>query len=130
MPFSEILNVVLPTFIAILVGYVIGRTIKIDLTGVIDIVFYVGLPALAFVSILSQQIVLLDAAKVWASALIVTFGCGAIAWVLFKLKREHHSSLYLPISLPNTVNIPFPIISLAYGSAGHSSRPFITFLIS
>ena len=118
MPFTEILNVILPTFIAIVIGYGIGKTVRIDMTGVVDIVFYVGLPALAFVSILSQQIVLLDAAKVWVSALIVTFGCGAVGWVLFKLKREKHSGLYLPISLPNTVNIPFPIISLAYGSAG------------
>ena len=87
MPYTEILNVILPTFIAILIGYAIGKTVRIDMTGVIDIVFYVGLPALAFVSILSQQIVLLDAAKVWASALIVTFGCGATGWLIFKLMR-------------------------------------------
>jgi malate permease and related proteins len=118
MPYSEILRVVLPTFIAIVIGYVLGKTIKINMSGVVDIVFYIGLPALAFVSILSQQIVLMDAAKVWASNLMVTLGCGLIGWLVFKFKKEKHSGLYLPISLPNTVNIPFPIISLAYGSAG------------
>ncbi len=118
MPYSEILRVILPTFIAILIGYVLGKKIKIDMSGVVDIVFYIGLPALVFVSILSQQIVLIDAAKVWASGLMVTSGCWLIAWLVFKIKKEKHSGLYLPISLPNTVNIPFPIISLAYGSAG------------
>ncbi|MBN1188653.1 MAG: AEC family transporter [Dehalococcoidales bacterium] len=118
MPYSEILRVVLPTFIAILIGYILGKTIKIDMSGVVDIVFYVGLPALAFVSILSQQIVLMDAAKVWASNLLVTLGCGLAGWLVFRVKKEKHTGLYLPISLPNTVNIPFPIISLAYGSAG------------
>jgi malate permease and related proteins len=118
MPYTDILNVILPTFITILIGYILGKLVKLDVAGVVDVVFYVGLPALAFVSILSQEIVLLDAAKIWASALLVTFGCGLAAWVIFKLKREKHSSLYLPISLPNTVNIPFPIISLAYGTAG------------
>jgi malate permease and related proteins len=118
MPYSEILRVILPTFITILIGYILGKTIKINMSGVVDIVFYVGLPALAFVSILSQNIVLMDAAKVWASGLIVTFGCGAIGWLIFKIKKEKHNGLYLPISLPNTVNIPFPIISLAYGPAG------------
>jgi predicted permease len=118
MPYTEILNVVLPTFITILIGYLIGKVVRIDLTGVIDIVFYVGLPALAFVSILNQQIVLLDAAKVWASAIMVSLGCGAAGWVLFKALKTRHLGLYLPISLPNTVNIPFPIISLAYGPAG------------
>jgi malate permease and related proteins len=118
MPFSEILNVILPTFITILIGYVIGKIIKIDMSGVVDVVFYIGLPALAFVSISSKEIVFLDAVKIWASALMVTVGCAAIAWVIFKLLKKRHSGLYLPISLPNTVNIPFPIISLAYGSAG------------
>lgn len=118
MPYSEILNVVLPTFIAILIGYIIGKTVAIDMAGVVDIIFYVGLPALAFVSILSQHIVLLDAIKVWASVLIISGGCAAGAWILFKVRREKHTSLYLPIFLSNTVNIPFPIISLAYGAAG------------
>ena len=118
MPFSEILNVILPTFITILIGYIVGKIVKIDLTSIIDIVFYVGLPALAFVSILDQQIVLLDAAKVWISVLIVSLGCGALGWLLFRVLKTRHSGLYLPISLPNTVNIPFPIVSLAYGPAG------------
>jgi malate permease and related proteins len=118
MPYSEVLNVILPTFIAILIGYVVGKIVKLDMTGVIDLVFYVGLPALAFVSILKQEIILLDAAKIWASALIVSFGCGLVSWGLFKTLKTKHSGLYLPISLPNTVNIPFPIISLAYGPIG------------
>jgi malate permease and related proteins len=118
MPYSELLNVVLPTFITILIGYTVGKLIKIDMTGVVDIVFYIGLPALAFVSILSHDIIFLDAAKVWVSVLMVSFGCAAVAWILFRIMKTRHSGLYLPISLPNTVNIPFPIISLAYGSSG------------
>lgn len=118
MAYSDVLNVILPTFITILIGYLLGKLVKIDLTGVVDVIFFVGLPALAFTSIIRQQIFLIEAAKVWASALIVTFGCGALGWLIFKLKKEKHSALYLPISLPNTVNIPFPIISLAYGSSG------------
>jgi malate permease and related proteins len=118
MPYTEILNVVLPTFITIIIGYVIGKTIKIEMSGVVDIIFYIGLPCLVFVSILNQEIVLVDAVKVWVSALIVTCGCGAVGWLLFKVLKEKHSGLYLPIALPNTVNIPFPIISLAYGPAG------------
>jgi predicted permease len=118
MPYTEILNVVLPTFIAILIGYIIGKFIRIDINGVIEIVFYIGLPALAFVSILNQQIVLLDALKIWVSVLAVSLGCGVLGWILFRILKTKHSGLYLPITLPNTVNVPFPIISLAYGPAG------------
>jgi predicted permease len=118
VPFSEVLNITLPTFFTIIIGYIVGKTFKISITGIIDVVFYIGLPALAFVSILSKQIVLLDAVKVWAAYLMGVIACCAIAWLVFKIKREKHSGLYLPIFSPNTVNVPFPIISLAYGSPG------------
>jgi malate permease and related proteins len=118
MPYGDIINVVLPTFITILIGFTLGKLIKLDILGVIDVVFYVGLPALAFTSILNQPIAPLEAVKIWAATIIVSLGCGAAAWLLFKALKSRHSGLYLPISLPNTVNIPFPIISLAYGSAG------------
>jgi malate permease and related proteins len=118
MSYTEILNVILPTFITIIIGYVIGKLIRIDITAIIDIVFYVGLPALAFVSILNQQIIFFDALKIWVSVVLVSLGCAAIGWILFKIMKTRHTGLYLPISLPNTVNVPFPIISLAYGPAG------------
>ncbi len=89
-----------------------------DMSAIVDVVFYVGLPALAFVSMLDKKIVLLDAAKVWAAALIIMFGCGIVAWIVFKIIRQKHSGLYIPISIMNAVNIPFPIIYLVYGSEG------------
>jgi hypothetical protein len=67
---------------------------------------------------LNKKIVLLDATKIWASALIIIIGCGIIAWLVFKIIGQKHSGLYIPISIMNTVNIPFPIIYLAYGPEG------------
>jgi predicted permease len=70
------------------------------------------------VSLINKEIVLLDAAKMWASSLIIMFGCMAVAWVVFKVIGQKHSGLYIPISMMNTVNIPFPVIYLAYGAEG------------
>lgn len=114
----NILDVILPTFIVILIGYLLGRIKKLDMTAIVELVFYIGLPALAFTSVVDKTIVLLDATKVWASELIVMFGCGLAAWIVFKIIRQKHSGLYIPILIMNTVNIPFPIISLAYGAEG------------
>jgi len=114
----ELLNIILPTFIVILVGYIFGKIAKVDLSVVVDIVLYIGLPALAFTSMLEKDIVLLEATKVWAAALIIMFGCGAVAWIVFKILKQKHSGLYIPILMMNTVNIPFPILYLAYGSEG------------
>ena len=114
----DILNIVLPTFIVIFIGYLLGKITKMDMSAIVDIIFYVGLPAIAFVSMLDKKIVLLDATKIWASVLIIMLGCGIVAWLVFKMIGQKHSGLYIPISMMNTVNIPFPIIYLAYGSEG------------
>ena len=105
MGLADILNIMLPTFIVILIGYIYGKITKMDMSAVVNVVLYIGLPALAFVSMLEKKIVLLDAAKVWAAALIIIFGCGAVAWIVFKIIRQKHSGLYIPISIMNTVNI-------------------------
>lgn len=115
---ANILNVVLPTFIVILIGFLLGKKKKMDMSAVVDVAMYIGLPALAFTSMLEKEIILQDAIKVWASALIIMLGCGIISWVIFRILKQKHSGLYIPISIMNTVNIPFPIIYLAFGSAG------------
>jgi len=114
----DILNIVLPTFIVILIGFFFGKIKKIDMSAVVDLAVYIAVPALAFTSMLEKEIILQDALKVWAAALIIMFGCGIAAFIIFKILKQKHSGLYIPISIMNTVNIPFPIIYLAFGSAG------------
>jgi predicted permease len=114
----DLANIILPTFIVILIGFFFGQTRRVDMTAVVDIALYIGLPALVFTSMLKKPIILEDAMKVWASALIIMIGCGAVAWLVFKALKKEHSGLYIPISIMNTVNIPFPIIYLAFGSEG------------
>jgi predicted permease len=114
----DILNIVLPTFLVILVGFLFGKIKRIDMSAVVEVAIYIGMPALAFTSMLDKDIVLLDASKVWASAVIIILGCGILAWVIFKLLRQKHSGLFVSIAMMNSVNIPFPITYLAFGSEG------------
>jgi malate permease and related proteins len=114
----DIINVIVPTFFAILVGYLVGKLSRIDMAPLVDITLYIGVPALTFVSLLGKKIVLLDAVKVWVSSLVIMLGCGLIAWLVFKIIRQKHSGLYVPVAIMNTINIPFPIIFLAYGAEG------------
>lgn len=114
----NILNVVLPTFITIFVGFIFGKIKKVNISAVVDIAIYIAVPALAFTSMFEKQIILNDALKVWASALIIMFGCGIIAWIVFTVMKQKHSGLYMPISVMNTVSIPFPIIYLTFGTEG------------
>jgi predicted permease len=114
----SIIDIVLPAFFAIFLGYLVGKFSRINLTPVVDITLYIGVPALVFVSLLNKEIVLVDAARMWASSLVIMLGCLVIAWLMFKLIRQKHSGLYISISMMNTVNIPFPVIFLAYGAEG------------
>ena len=77
----DLLNTVLPTFIVIFIGYLLGKITKMNMPAIVDVVFYVELPALAFVSMLDKKIVLLDTAKIWAAATMIMFGCGIVAWL-------------------------------------------------
>jgi hypothetical protein len=54
-------------------------------------------------------------------------GCLLVAWIVFKLLRQRHSGLYLPISAMNSVNLPFPIINRAYGAPGMVAIPLFYF---
>lgn len=114
----DLLKVILPTFSVILFGYFFGKTKKPDMKAIVDLVFYLGLPALTFTSVIDKPIDLADASKIWASVLIIIFGCGITAWIVFKITGQKHSGLYIPIMNMNTVNIPFPIIYLVYGAEG------------
>lgn len=115
---TELLSVVLPTFLIIFIGFMFGKIRKPDLSIVSDIVIYIALPALAITSMLDKKIVLANAARIWGSAVFVIIGVGVIAFIIFTLLKKKHSGLYLPISIMNAVNIPFPIIYLVYGSEG------------
>jgi len=114
----SIIDIVLPTFFAIFLGYLVGKFTRINVAPVVDITLYIGVPALVIVTLLNKEIVLLDAAKMWASSLIIMLGCLVVAWLVFKLIKQKHSGLYVSISMMNTVNIPFPVIYLAYGVEG------------
>lgn len=114
----NVLNIVLPTFIVIIIGFILGKIKKLDISVLVDILFYIGMPALAFTAMLSKQIVLLDASKIWASALFIMAGTGLAAVIIFKIAHFKHSGLYVPIIIMNAVNIPFPVMSMAYGEEG------------
>jgi malate permease and related proteins len=114
----QIVNIIGPTFFAVVVGYLFGRFAKVNMAPLIDIAMYVAVPALAFHSMVTSKIVLGEASKLWASSLIVMVGNFVLALVLFGFLRQKHSGLYLPIVFTNYINIPLPIIFLAFGAPG------------
>ena len=112
-----LIDVVLPAFFAIFIGYLVGKFMKLNMAPVVDLTLYIGVPALVFTSLLGKEIIITEAAKIWAAALTVMLGCGLIAYLVFRVLRQRHSGLYVSVLVMNTVNLPFPILYLAYGAA-------------
>jgi malate permease and related proteins len=79
---------------------------------------YIATPCLVFSSVYSSTISIGEAAKMWASCLLIMAGTLAVAWLIFGLVWKKHSGLYLPIIFVNLINIPVPIIKLAFGDEG------------
>lgn len=115
----QIVNIIGPTIVAVIVGYLFGRVTKAKMAVLIDMAIYVTVPALAFHAMVTSEIVFEEAAKLWAALLIVMAGTLAMALILFMgILRQKHSGLYLPVVFNNSINIPLPIIVLAFGAQG------------
>jgi predicted permease len=115
---QQIVNIIGPTFFAVMVGYLFGRLTKANMAALIDVAVYVAVPALAFYSMVTSEIVIGEAVKVWAACLIIMAGTLVAALLVFGTLRQKHSGLYLPIVFANFINIPLPIIFLAFGAEG------------
>jgi predicted permease len=114
----QIVTIIGPTLFAVVLGYLFGRVSRASEATLVNVSLYVATPCLVFSSMYSSKVVISGAAKMWASYLIILIGTFLIAWLVFGLVWKKHSALYLPIVFQNTINIPLPIITLAFGPEG------------
>ena len=117
-PVEQIINVIGPTIFAVALGYLLGRVSRANSATLIDVAMFIATPCLVFSSMYSSTILMGEAVRLWASCLITMAGTFVIAWLAFGLMRKRRSGLYLPIIFANTINIPLPIIYLAFGDEG------------
>jgi predicted permease len=116
---EQIINIIGPTVFAIALGYMYGRVSRGASVGtLIDVAIFIATPCLVFYSLYTSTIVIGDALSIWASGLMIMGGSFVIAWLVFGIRRKGSSALYLPIAFMNTINIPFPILYLAFGDEG------------
>jgi predicted permease len=114
----SILELVLPVFVTIGLGYLCGRISKADLSSLVVIATDVALPCLIFVSMISKPIVLRETVRVWAAACIIIFGVFALAFAVFRILKQKHSGLFVPIVFINVTSVPLSVVYLAFGQAG------------
>jgi predicted permease len=115
---QEILSIIVPTFFVIAVGALFGRVSRASPAVLIDVALYVATPCLVLDSLMAQPIVLGEAVWLWLSCLLSIAGPYVIARLVLVRSKARHSGFYLPIMFANLINIPVPIIYLAFGAEG------------
>ena len=115
---EQIVGIVVPTFFIIALGAIFGRVSKASPAVLIDVALFVATPCLVLDSLMAQPIVLGEAVWLWLSCLLTVAGPYAIARLVLLRSKTKHSGFYLPIMFGNLINIPVPILYLAFGTEG------------
>jgi predicted permease len=115
---EQIINIIGPTIFAVALGYLLGRVSDAKVGTLIDVAMFIATPCLVFNSLFTSEVEIGQALRQWATCLMVMAGTFIVAWLVFRALKRRGSALYLPIVFMNTINIPVPIIYLAFGDAG------------
>ncbi len=115
---QQMITIIGPTLFAVALGYIYGRVSRDSAKALVNVGMYIAAPCLVFSSMYSSKVVIAGAARMWAACLIIMAGTFLLAWVVFGLGWKKHKALYLPVVFQNTINIPLPIITLAFGPEG------------
>jgi len=116
----EILNTVIPVFLIIAIGFIIGKKRKIDVQPIVDLIIYIAGPSLIFVSLAKSNIELNDFLTMVIVTVVFTSILWLLAYIIFKITKSKNYGLYLPMAHGNTGYLGWPIALFAFGIAGLS----------
>ena len=117
---SLILEIVIPVFLIVLVGFMVGKYKRIDTKPFIDLIVYIAGPCLIFSSISRSDIDLADFFTIALSAAGVILILAFLVFVILKAIKSERVGLYLPMTIGNTGYLGYPVALFAFGIAGLS----------
>ncbi len=117
--YLKLIDVLLPVFFVIGVGYYLGKkSPNINTDFITNFAGNIGTPAMIFYTITTTGVTLEVFIEYFIYAFVIICGFSLIGIIsLFFLKRDVISELP-PLILPNTGNMGVPICLFAYGTAG------------
>jgi len=120
MSFVLILQTVMPVFLIVLAGFIIGKYKKISTQPFIDLIVYLAGPFLIITSISNSDINLSDFLLITLAASSVILISFLLIFIILKTTKSEKKGLYLPMSFGNTGYLGYPICLFAFGIAGLS----------
>ncbi|MBO8138301.1 MAG: AEC family transporter [Desulfotomaculum sp.] len=117
----KLINVVLPVFLIITMGYLFGRCTKVDSKPIATICLYIFNPALYFNSMVKSTLTTSELLKIfWFTLLLFIIFVVILkitAW-LMKYDQKMTNALILSSGFPNSGNYGLPILLFAFGEPG------------
>ena len=107
---------IIPLFLIILAGYLIGRKKKTDITPFVDLIMYITGPCIIFTSIVNAEMTLAQISVIGIASALIILIQGIIAYFIFRKRK----GIILPAAIGNTGYLGYPLAFLAFGSAGLS----------
>ncbi len=116
----NIINIVIPIFLIIALGALLGKIKKLNLDPFIFIIMYITAPALVFSSLQKSEIKIAEFFSMIGYVLIIILILWVISTIIIKLSRIKEKGLQLPMMFGNTGYLGFPVALFAFGVIGLS----------
>ncbi|HZT07040.1 MAG TPA: AEC family transporter [Chloroflexota bacterium] len=115
------LNVVAPVFLMAGVGFLVRRTLAIDVRAVARLALYIFVPSLLLNSLLTATMGGQEMLRIALFAVLLTailIGLGTLAARAFGLSRSEASGMTLSLAFVNAANYGLPVTFFAFGQDG------------
>ncbi|MFQ6057373.1 MAG: AEC family transporter [Anaerolineae bacterium] len=127
-----LLNIIFPVFVIIGLGYLLGRTMTLDVKSVSRTVLYIFSPALVFSSLAKSSLTSSDFSHIVSFALLTIVVLGFFSWGITRLLRFDQvmeNAFLLSTLFINAGNYGLPVNLFAFGQPG-LERAIIYFVTS
>jgi predicted permease len=118
MPWHAVVDVVLPVFVLMAVGWLLGSVRSVDLALLTDIVVYIASPCLIFASLTAEELDLAQMALLAAGATWIVVSVGLLLRLAAHAVGARLGALYLPAMFMNAGNMLIPLSLFAFGQDG------------
>ena len=116
--------IVLPLLLLVAIGYVLQRTLGLDMLTLRRLNFYFVMPGIIYCSLVESDLVAGDAITVVAFALVFQAVLGFLTWIVGRLRRvarDQRNAMIMTTIYYNSGNFGLPLQDLAFRSSGFSS---------
>lgn len=115
------INVVLPVFLIVFVGYALGRKLALESTTLTNLSLYILTPALTFSALIKNPLSIDLGSRLLVYMVLYTTLMLFAGWIVakaFKVDSDSRQALYLSSAMMNIGNFGLPLALFAYGEAG------------